>query len=201
MRCILLRHGRTEANRARRLSGQAPDQLSYEGRWQAVQAGLSLRGDACPALLLCSDLARARQTASALAAAAGWPLPGQLGPDGAPRWVITPALRERDLGEWQGRSYDALKAQGLTERLIRWELAPPGGESLARVCDRVLGFLGGLPAKPTLIVSHAGPLRMLLGLLGGHDRAAIGTMRVANAVPQAVDLPARGWGSLAPPPR
>ena len=201
MRCLLLRHGQTEANQARRLSGQAPDQLSYEGRWQAIRAGVELRGQPRPDLLLCSDLGRARQTAAALAAAAGWPLPGELGPDRAPRWVLSPALRERDLGEWQGRSYDELKAQGLTERLIRWEQAPPGGESLAQLCDRVLGFLAQLPPSPCVIVSHAGPLRVLLGLQRGLERQHIGPLKVPNATPLRVELPARGWAALAVPRR
>ncbi len=139
------------------------------------------------------------QTAHALTAAAGWPRPGDHGPDGTPRWIVSSALRERNLGDWQGRSYDRLKSKGLTQPLVRWDQAPLGGESLADLAQRLLDFLSGLPSRPTLLVSHAGPIRVLLGLHDGLDRAGIGTLRVPNASPIRVEMPARGWGSLGIP--
>ncbi len=188
---LLVRHGRTERNARRLMSGQDDGPLDYEGRWQAVGAGLALRGGSPPPLLLCSDLVRARQTAAAIAGAAGWP------PPGTDAWTVHPALRERDLGTWQGRSYDALRAAGLTRRLTGWRTRPPGGESLAAMSRRLLDFLATQPDQPGLIVAHAGPIRVLLGLAHGVERDAIGTLRVPSATPIAVQLPPGGWAALA----
>lgn len=190
-RWLLLRHGRTTRNAQRRVSGQDEAYLDYTGRWQAVAAGLALRGTPPPPLLLCSDLLRARQSAAAAAIAAGWPALGV-----AP-WTIHPALRERRLGSWQGRSYDELRRTGEARTLVSWHLAPPGGESLADLAARLLGFLAQLPNQPGLIVAHAGPLRVLTGLASGLSPDEIGTLRIPHAIPMELKLPPGGWASLA----
>lgn len=186
---ILIRHGSTASSRRRLMSGQDDVGLDYEGRWQAVRAGLSLRGRPPPPLLLCSDLVRARQSAAAIASAAGWP------PSAG--WHRHPALRERELGRWQGRSYDALRASGETERLIRWRTRPPGGESLAALARRLLAYLAQLPEQHGLIVAHAGPIRVLQGLALGLPREQIGTQRIPHATPLSLQLPPGGWAAVA----
>ncbi len=193
-RWTLIRHGLSFANQRRRLSGWQPSELSYEGRWQAIRAGQSL-GWLQPAQLLCSDLPRARQTACALAASAGWALPSRH-PERSPLWTFHRALRERDLGELQGRAYDELRDAGAMEPLISWSGSPPGGESLAQLALRVVGFLAGQPDADTLIVSHAGPLRVLSGLLHHQPREQIGELRVPNAQAESFDLQPGRWAEL-----
>jgi broad specificity phosphatase PhoE len=184
---ILIRHGRTAHNAQRRLCGQEERHLDYEGRWQAIAAGLALRGRSPPPLLLCSDLQRATQSAGALAAAAGWPSPS------GEAWTAHPALRERSMGRWEGRSYDRLRAEGSTAPLTDWQGAPPGGESLAALAARLRALLSPLPDHDGLIVSHAGPIRVLQGLAQGLPLDEIGRIRVANGSALALSLPPGGW--------
>ena len=188
---LLIRHGRTACNARRRLSGQDDEPLDYVGRWQAIRAGLGLRGAQPPPLLLCSDQLRAHQSAGALAQAAGWP-----GID-SHAWLTHPALRERHLGRWQGRSYDRLRNAGLTQQLVRWRLAPPDGESLCELAARLLGYLAQLPNEPGLMVTHAGPIRVLQGLAQGVPLDDLGVIRVPQAHIIRLELPPGGWAGLA----
>ncbi|MFH1467165.1 MAG: histidine phosphatase family protein [Pseudomonadota bacterium] len=183
-RWLLLRHGQTEANQGRLLAGDEESPLTYGGRWQAITAGLALRGQPTPRLL-CSDLSRARQTAAALASAAGWH---------DATWLSSPALRERSVGAWRGLPYQQARATG---RLIQWDDAPPGGESLRDVALRVLAFLAPLPEQDTLLVAHAGPIRVLFGLLCGVAPERIGTLKVPNATPIAVEVAPGALAELA----
>jgi broad specificity phosphatase PhoE len=187
---ILIRHGRTERNRRRLLCGQDDVPLDYEGRWQAIRLGLTLRGQAPPPLLLCSDQARAIETAAALASAAGWPLPSQGG------WQLEPELRERALGQWEGRSYEELRRTDQSARLIGWSDRPPGGESLRGLARRLLASLARLPEGPGLLVSHAGPIRVLVGLAENLPLDRIGTQHIPHASPIPVALPPGGWRTL-----
>lgn len=190
---LLIRHGRTASNQRRVLGGPRHEPLNAEGRWQAIAAGKGLRRTPAPPLLLGSTALRVRQTAAAISAMAGWP------PPHAAAWNLHPALDERDLGAWFGCSYDDLRASGAMAALLRWDEAPPGGgESLAQLTDRVLGLLATLPDLPGVIVGHAGSLRVLQGLAGGVPLDALGTIKVANAVPVAVQLPPGGWAALRP---
>ena len=188
---LLIRHGRTGSNARRLLSGQDDEPLDYVGRWQAIRAGLGLRGTISPPLLLCSDQLRARQSAGALAQAAGWP---DIDSDA---WHIHPALRERHLGRWQGRSYDRLRSAGLTQRLVRWRQAPPDGESLSELAARLVGYLAQLPNEPGLMVTHAGPIRVLQGLAQGVPVDELGVIRVSQARIIRLELPPGGWAGLA----
>ncbi len=187
-RWILLRHGRTARNAQRLLDGQGLTPLDYEGRWQAVMAGLRLGGSSPPPLLLCSDLLRAKQTAAALSAAAGW----------SATWVFHPALRERHLGRWQGRSYDAVRRSGRGRQLVGWQDSPPEGESLELLALRLLDFLAPMPDRSGIIVAHAGPLRVLRGLALGLPLDSIGFQKIPYASPMELTLPQGGWAALSP---
>ncbi|TLN10046.1 histidine phosphatase family protein, partial [bacterium] len=66
----LVRHGETDWNREHRFMGQQDIPLNDEGLRQATALALELRGQRF-AVLISSDLLRARQTAETLAAALG----------------------------------------------------------------------------------------------------------------------------------
>jgi len=61
--------------------------------------------------------------------------------------TVEPALRDMDMGSWQGRTLDEVAADDGTG-LARWmsdpEAAPHGGESVAQLCRRVSVWLEGL---------------------------------------------------------
>lgn len=174
---LFLRHGTTIANQGRWLSGWQDLPLLPKGQAEACLAGIVLAKESFERVLV-SDLLRARQTALGALTAAGFAIQ-----DGCPQglsWTLCPELRERRLGEWQGRLLDELRAAGASKDLISWEGQPPGGESLRDVALRSLGFLALQPDRPTLVVAHGGTLRVVLGVLDGDERETIGRKVMGN---------------------
>lgn len=149
MSIILVRHGETALNASRVI--QPPDTpLSARGAGQAQAVARRLEGLA-PSAVLSSDLARALQTAQAIAATAALPL------------QTTGLLHERNFGDLRGRSYDSLGYDPIHD-----ERAPPGGESMAefrlRVDEafaRMLALRASLQG-PLVVVSHGLVIRVLL---------------------------------------
>lgn len=155
-RLILVRHGESEWNSARRLQGQADISLSPRGAGQ-VRRLAPVVAALAPDRVITSDLARARETARLL----GFPTAEPLA-----------ALREIDVGDWTGREIGALEAAGPGE-YGGWRagtFTPPGGESWADFRARTLAgaetALAGAAAR-LLLVSHGGVIRALLEALVG----------------------------------
>lgn len=161
-RVLLVRHGESEWNAARRLQGQADIDLSAAGEQQAAALADTVRRLA-PDSVLTSDLLRARRTASLL------------GYDDA---VLEPRLREVDVGEWTGRSIAEIVAAD-PDAYSAWragEQAPPRGELWSDFVARTVATLA--PAMETadrlLVVCHGGVIRALLqSLLGLEPRRIV----------------------------
>jgi probable phosphoglycerate mutase len=155
-RFVLIRHGEAEGNRDMRYLGTTDAPLTERGRAQAVQlahAALLFRVTA----IYSSPLERARATAEALRKLADTPV------------VVDERLREEDFGAWENRT----RAEALASdpgALAAWEagdmVAPPGGESLAQVGERVVACADALaarhPGKSVALVSHVGPIKALV---------------------------------------
>lgn len=142
-RLWLVRHGATAWGEAGRLTGRTDLPLSPAGREQARALGTRLAGRAFDGVWT-SDLTRAAETA-----ALAW---GEAIPD--------PRLREVDFGALEGMRWDELSAED-RERLLAFEGAP-GGERVADLRRRVVGFLGGLDGGRHLVFTHGGVIRLLL---------------------------------------
>jgi len=162
MRLILVRHGETDWNTARRFQGQADIPLNLTGQCQAAAVARVLQHDAVQAIIA-SDLMRAQETARVIAA----PLQLTVHPDS--RW------REMAFGDWEGLTYNVLQ-QRHPERLAAWhddplQVAPPNGETLTHAADRVRAAWHDLRAtyadQTAVLVAHGGPLRILLCLALG----------------------------------
>ena len=158
-RLILVRHGETLANREFRYIGARDDALSERGVEQAQQLGRAL--ETFPlAAVYSSPLQRTYQTALPIAA------PHQLSVH------RLDALVEGHFGIWEGLSRDEVLARSAEdcELLLAWEqdatIAPPEGESLAQVRERVslaVDRLAEQHAGQTIaLVSHVGPIKVLL---------------------------------------
>lgn len=93
--------------------------------------------------------------------------------------VRVPGLAERRLGP-----------QPTVDQRLGWDLAPPEGESNRAVALRVLRALREAGPAPALIVSHAGPLRVLLGLLQRRPTRGIGAIKIPLCTPS--------WQTLTP---
>ena len=161
VRLLLARHGQTLWNAAGRYQGQSDPPLSPEGEAEAAALAGTLRGERV-GCVLASPLRRAAATAAILARALGLPPP-----------VTEPRLIELGYGAWEGLTQAEVKARW--PALLRcWKQRPesvsfPDGEDLATVRARLDALLAGRPweaagaadAGAVLLVTHAGPIRLL----------------------------------------
>ena len=184
---IFLRHGESTANRSRVFAGHEDVPLTELGQKQASEAGLRIRNllkDVPLSAVWSSDLVRAAETARLALSSARFNCTIQ----------VDTALRERHLGEWQGKSIDAIQQSGRREILLTWMGHAPGGESLADISLRAVRVLRTVnPTGPVLVVAHGGLIRALLGLLDRTDRAQIGRLNIANAEPIERWVPVNRW--------
>ncbi len=156
MKLWLVRHGQTDWNVAKRYTGQTDVPLAAEGHRQAVRLGNYLSGLRVDAFF-CSDLRRAQQTAQAIAVRCGVTA------------SLDRRLREASFGRWEGLSF-AEASEQFPNDVEAWiqdpmEAAPTEGESLAALRHRIadwLAFLDGRAIESALVVSHGGPIRVLL---------------------------------------
>lgn len=184
-RLYLVRHGEAEANREMRYLGRRDDPLTERGRRQA--AAFAPLFEAIPVeKVLSSPLSRCRDTAAVVAAASRVPLEVDL------------RLLEMDFGDWEGRTRDEVRGAD-PAGLAAWEadpegVGPPGGESLGDVRGRVLALVDELSAMPedeVAIVSHVGPLKILLCEAVGLGLAAARRMFLDPGTVSVVD-----WGPI-----
>ena len=166
----LVRHGETQANADRIFQGQLDTTLNARGLRQASEVGLALRGQRFDAVYT-SDLTRCVQTTKAIVSHSGSEI--QFEPD----------IRELHYGVLQGvgfdRFRDVLAIHGMADEwgpgiFSEHGIAPPGGESILDLRDRVARFAQMLDERHSsnlnhqvLVVSHGGTLRVLMTVLLG----------------------------------
>ncbi|MCT9095051.1 histidine phosphatase family protein [Haloarchaeobius sp. HME9146] len=164
---VLARHGETEWNRERRIQGWAPAPLNDAGREQARVLGDHLADSYDVDRLVASDLRRTKETARLVNHALGVPV------------EFDPSWRERNFGVYQGLGYEEL-FEGYPEFAVQetgvaaFETEPEGGETLLESRERVLAgwrsVVGSLtPGETVAVVTHGGPLYVLLGYLQDRD--------------------------------
>lgn len=160
------RHGETEANLAKRFSGQRDTPLTEKGRAQARALGEILKrelGIRPPLDFVSSPLQRARISMEIAREALG------LSPDG---FAVDARLEEINLGRWdqltdkEARDLDpaAFDARGAD----KWHVRVPGGENYEEVAARASDWTKSLEAD-TFAVSHGALTRILRGLFLGLD--------------------------------
>ncbi len=144
MKLYLVRHGQSTGNVGGTLIGQSDHPLTELGEEQARAAAARLAPFG-PMPVHCSDLPRAVATAEHIVGA--WAEQPDLGAALAgvvrarPRVLPDPRLREIDLGDYEGRSWEEFEAdEELTAAFADdpYRTALPGGESLAHLETRVL---------------------------------------------------------------
>lgn len=167
MRLVLIRHGQTAWNAERRFQGHADPPLDDIGRKQATEVAAAL-GPLRPGLILTSDLRRARSTAAPLAEVTGAAV------------VADAALREVDLGGWEGLDHAEVQAR-YPEEYRAWKAGLPvrrgGGETEAEAGTRAAGFITAqlegchhLETGTVAVVAHGIVLRAAMARLA-EDRA------------------------------
>ena len=160
----LMRHGRPELPLGGRVYyGQTDFPLSAEGKAAAAEVGECLKGKITFDAVYASDLTRARQTAELAA-------PGM-------KITTVPALREVNLGEWEGRGFDEVREQFreiYEARGVKFaETAPPGGETFVEVQRRTVPafekIISSHESGRILIVAHGGAIWTVIAHLFGLD--------------------------------
>jgi len=159
---LLLRHLQSQWNLENRFTGWTDVPLSKEGEESAKEVAKKLSGFKIDKVYT-SPLLRNRKTVSLILE--------NLGKEDLPV-VADKALDERNYGELQGLNKDEIKKQYGEEqvRLWRrsWDVAPPGGESLKDVYDRVMPFYEKYiekdlkEGKNVLVVASHNSLRALV---------------------------------------
>jgi len=167
---VLVRHGETDWNAERRMQGWAPVPLNERGRAQAEAVAGWLADEFAVDGIHASDLRRTRETVERI-------LPALPVEESSVEY--DPAWRERDLGVYQG-----LVLKTVAERFPEFALgeaaaranrtSPESGESLAAVRERVVGTFEEIvsaagPDETRLVVTHGGPIHLLLGHVKGLD--------------------------------
>lgn len=192
-RLCLVRHGETAWNAERRLQGHLDVPLNKTGHLQAAAAASHL-ADMHFTAIYCSDLARARQTATAIGAASSLTA------------ITDPALRERHYGAFQGLTYDEARAQHPVAYARFVERDPSfafsdGGESLTSFALRVHAALQRIvtrhPAQQVLVVTHGGVLDIAHRLATGADLESPRNFTIPNAALNWLEFDGTRWRLLS----
>jgi probable phosphoglycerate mutase len=195
-RLLAVRHGETTWNRDTRIQGHTDIDLNEHGRWQAARLAQALRDEPIAAIYS-SDLKRARDTAQAVATVHGLPVHAHIG------------LRERGFGRFEGHTWDELAlrypAETLAWRKRMPDFAPPGGETLVQLRERVVATALELASRhegeQILLVAHGGVLDVLYRAATRLELQAPRTWQLANTgvnrllwSPEGLALV--GWGDV-----
>jgi probable phosphoglycerate mutase len=163
-------------------SGRLDIPLTDTGREQARQAAAALAGAGVDAVVT-SPLARARETAQAIADATGAPL------------TVDERLTEIDYGSFEGLDRAGARAQ-LGQAFEDWRDDPfgapvPGMEPLPAALERASAATADALAAHAhpVLVGHQGILRIVLVALGELAPADYFTRRLQEAEPVVIHRP------------
>jgi broad specificity phosphatase PhoE len=159
---LVIRHGQSLWNALGRGHGWGNPPLSRMGEAQARSAVARLATQDLTPGVVASDLIRARRTAELVAE-----------PLGLEPVDTTADLREHDIGEWDGKTWEEIERgwPGAKDAWVAERIdTPPGGESRSAFHERVECALrkvaAGRPGGRHLIVAHGGVVRALERLAG-----------------------------------
>jgi len=187
---ILIRHGETDWNRELRFQGQVDVPLNAVGLEQARRLGERLAGEVVHGVV-CSDLVRARQTAS--------PIHQRNSGLATAELLLDAALREQHFGALEGLRVPDIQA---TQPAVwaRWiefqeDFAPSGGESTRQFHSRVMTALRALAQErrqqTLVVVTHGGVLDMVYRTARGLPLSGPRQSEIPNAGLNRVRLDAQ----------
>jgi len=174
---IVVRHGRTEANAAGRLLGRLDLPLDALGRAQAgALAGAIGHVDR----VVSSPLLRTRQTAAAFGGAV----------------ETDERLMELDYGDYDGMALADVPAELWARWRTDFAFAPPGGESLIALRERVVAALDDLVEaardETIVVVAHVSPIKAAVAWALGVGDEATWRMFVRPASISRIAITERG---------
>jgi broad specificity phosphatase PhoE/ribonuclease HI len=175
---IFLRHGVTIHTADKKFSGPGGDDpgLTDEGRAQAERAADALRRDGGIDAVLTSPLQRTLDTAEIVSKALG------LEP------VVEEGFRECAFGEWDGLTLTEVRERWPAELdawLASFEVAPPGGEPIVAVQQRVEETLDrtltSYAGQTVVVVSHVTPIKLAVRYVLDAPLPSVNRMLLAPA--------------------
>lgn len=156
-RLIIVRHGQTLWNLAKKYQGHSDIALTDKGLQQAQAVAERLAAEKIDAVYA-SDLSRAFKTAECIADKHNLQV------------TSVPALREIKFGEWEGLTYEEIseKWPGMLGKL--WttpdELEIPGGETFYQLKERAYAAIKKIvkdhPEQTVVIVAHGGTIGTIM---------------------------------------
>ena len=163
---LIVRHGRTVANASGLLQGRVDNPLDVVGRQQAHEISLAL---GTVDIVVSSPLQRARETAEPLG------LPLRLDE----RWI------ELDYGEWDELPVTEITVDQWTQWRSDSTFAPPGGESLAELDQRVAEACNDLLAEAAelnvAVFTHVSPIKSAMAWALGVEEQISWRLQVGQA--------------------
>ena len=185
---FLLRHGEIQSlKEGKRYIGWQDVALSDVGlaqarKWADYLSGAALKN------IYCSDLIRCLKTAQIIGARCSV----------EPK--VIPELREICLGQWDGRCFDTIQSlypQAFLERGDQIaDHRPPGGESFGDLQERVWPVFKAIAhrhSSPTLIVTHAGVIRVLLCRILGMPLSNLFSIGQAHGALNIINVRRKHW--------
>lgn len=206
-RLVLVRHGQTHSNVARRLDTRPPGaHLTDLGRDQARRFASTLAAQ--PGLIAHSVATRAVQTAGEISTVLG----------AAHALAEVDGIHEVQVGDLEDRSDEAAHEE-FTAIYRRWHdgelgVALPGGETGHQVLDRYVPVLDDLRTRyldddtwhsDIVVVSHGAAIRLVAAVLAGVDSTFAIDHHLANTETVVLAPVTDGrwnclqWGALTPP--
>ncbi len=156
-RLYLVRHGQVEGHETKRYNGQGNVPLTTLGKEQSARVRDCLNGVSLDAVYS-SDLERSYHCAQLIAATNSLDV------------VVNKALRELNIGDWEGRTWAELQEtypedwQARLHNLVNFRV--PGGESLQDAAERIRPVIKELVEKhrggTVALVAHGGVNRIVL---------------------------------------
>ncbi|MFA6888234.1 MAG: histidine phosphatase family protein [Candidatus Woesearchaeota archaeon] len=153
MKLIIVRHGETHENNLGIIQGWNVGTLNDKGQEQAKKVALRLKDEKID-IVYSSDLERTKQTTEEIM---------KFHPKTPV--IYEKILRERNSGEWEGKTEEERKLSLQNNNLEYLKHKPRGGESPQDLQKRVISFYDNFIQKynkeTILIVGHGGPLTLL----------------------------------------
>lgn len=179
-RLFLIRHGETSWNRQQRYLSFTDIGLNKKGKEQGRMLAQRLRHETFDAVYA-SDMKRTKQFASLIFRNT--------------RITTLPEFREMNFGIFEGKTYDDIMKTNAAF-YQQWTADPfiriPHGEGLPVFIQRIRNILAGIIASSTDktvgIVTHAGPIKVLMCDFFKLPLQKIVTITVKNASVQIIDI-------------
>lgn len=187
-RFYVVRHGETVWNAERRIQGFKDSELTEMGLAQAYALADRFEREPIDAVFA-SDLERAHRTARVIASRCGMKV------------NLHPGLRERNLGIFQGHTFDEIDALYPNELRLYREGGPdygmPEGESMRESVIRSVAALEEIaelhPEENILVVTHGGILKGLFCHAVGLQCNVPRHFKIFNAAVNVFSFNSRGW--------